>query len=220
MNYFIYLCPMNIEQGLKQIAGIYIIRNLINKNTYIGSSINLYNRAYTYRCLAKKNKIHNKHLQNAINKYGLDNFEFCKIEAINIENLKPIEINCLLLKREQYYINLIRPIYNIRSIVDRNIGLTHTNITKLKISEALRKAFKCGERKVNRIYSHNIPVSVFNIKGDILKRFDGLAQCAEYLKVTYQSISYTINSKKRICKSYIVLKTTEEHLILNYINEK
>lgn len=207
---------MKIEQGLKDMAGIYMIQNLVNGKIYIGSSVNLYNRAYTYRCLAKQNKIHNKYLQASINKYGLNNFEFKKLEIISIKDLTKIQINLLLLKREQYYVNLMKPVYNIRAIVDRNLGITHSNITKSRISESLKMAFKCGKKRVNRVYSHNIPVTIFDISGNIIKKFDGLAQCAEYLGVTYQTITYTISSKKRVCKSHIVLKKDEEHLIENY----
>lgn len=62
---------MNIS-NLKKECGVYIIRNSINDYVYIGSSNNVYNRVKSHKHLLKKNKHYNTHLQNFVNKYGLD----------------------------------------------------------------------------------------------------------------------------------------------------
>lgn len=88
-----------------QIIGIYCIKNKISNKLYIGSSKNVAMRFKTHLSKLKNNKHSNPYLQNAVNKYGLNNFIFELIEETTIENL---------INREQYYINLNENnIYNI-----------------------------------------------------------------------------------------------------------
>jgi len=68
---------MDVQQG------IYQIRNLLNNNKYIGSSIDLYNRKNNHFKELKKNNHHNSHLQNSYNEYGEDKFLF---EILEINN--------------------------------------------------------------------------------------------------------------------------------------
>lgn len=70
-------------------CGVYLVQNKINGKKYFGQSIDIERRLYEHRC----NKNHNIHLTKAINKYGIDNFNFdlyiaCKPEYLNrIEKL-------------------------------------------------------------------------------------------------------------------------------------
>lgn len=85
-------------------CGVYIIKNKINNHFYIGSASNITKRFCAHRRLLIKNMHHNIHLQRACNKYGLENFEFIILEEC-------MEIDKL--DREQYYINTLKPEYNI-----------------------------------------------------------------------------------------------------------
>ena len=90
---------INKEQWNK--SGIYKITNLINKNFYIGSTKNIGSRYRTHVYTLKNNKSNCTILQNAINKYGINNFLF---ECIEIsENYKEKEIEVL---------NQLNPKYN------------------------------------------------------------------------------------------------------------
>ena len=62
-------------------CGIYCIRNLVNNHLYIGSSIMLTKRYKEHRLKLSTNKHHCIILQNAINKYGIDNFEFVVLKT-------------------------------------------------------------------------------------------------------------------------------------------
>ena len=64
-------------------SGIYKITNLINSKKYIGKSVNLKRRLKQH----KTGKYSNNHLQNAIKKYGIENFTFQIIEFCSVENL-------------------------------------------------------------------------------------------------------------------------------------
>lgn len=214
-----YLCPMKIEDKIRKISGIYQILNLINNKSYIGSSLDMYQRAYTYKCLAKQNKIHNKHLQSAINLYGFNNFEFKVLDKMKLDNnLSKNDKMILLQNREQIFIDNIKPEYNIRILVDRNTSIIPSEETRLKISISTKEAYKNGTKKLNRIYSHNIKVSLFDEKGDLINNFPGLAHCADFVGCASTSIGYAIYSKRRRIRNYIVLKTEESDKIEDFIN--
>jgi group I intron endonuclease len=65
-----------------KICGVYCIKNIINNNLYIGSSKNLKLRYFNHKTKLKNNKHENKHLQNAWNLYGEQNFKFYIIEEV------------------------------------------------------------------------------------------------------------------------------------------
>jgi group I intron endonuclease len=107
-------------------SGIYKIYNLIDDNFYIGSSVNLRKRESTHFNLLKKNKHHCIYLQNAVNKYGINNFIFEIIEYVDcFKNL---------INREQYYFDLLNPKYNTDKIAGSRLGSKVSDETKLKIS--------------------------------------------------------------------------------------
>lgn len=80
------------------IAGIYLIRNIINNKCYIGSSYHTDKREKEHFGRLYNNKHHNIHLQNSYNKYGKDNFKFYVIEIVDEKDFN----KNFLLEREQY----------------------------------------------------------------------------------------------------------------------
>jgi group I intron endonuclease len=74
-------------------SGIYGIKNSVNGKIYVGSSTNLERRKTEHFDGFKKGKAVNKHLKYAVQKYGIDNFEFTILE----------ECTELLLEREQHW---------------------------------------------------------------------------------------------------------------------
>lgn len=107
-----------------RIPVIYCILNSINNKCYIGSAISAYNRKYEH-FYKLKNRIHfNFHLQNAYNKYGKENFEFKIIE--NVEDPKD------LIKREQWFIDNLKPQYNLTNVAGSTLGYKHSSETKEK----------------------------------------------------------------------------------------
>lgn len=66
----------------KAIPGVYIIKNIITSKVYVGSSFNILKRFNEHNGCLKKNKHHNKHLQNSYNKHGKENFSFIILETV------------------------------------------------------------------------------------------------------------------------------------------
>jgi len=96
-------------------AGIYRWRNNITGDTYIGSSINLSNRLrlyYRYDVISDSTK-GNSIINSALLKYGYSNFSLEILEYCDKEEV---------LKREQYYLDSLKPEYNILKIAGSNSG--------------------------------------------------------------------------------------------------
>lgn len=82
---------------MKNEPGIYKIKCLKNDKVYIGSSQVVRQRITNHKSDLRLDKHQNKHLQAAWKKYGEESFEFEIVEYCSLE---------VLLKREQYYIDL------------------------------------------------------------------------------------------------------------------
>ncbi len=123
--------------------GVYCIKNKVNSKCYIGSTNDIAYRESMHFHKLKNNKHINKHLQNSYNKYGKDNFEFTIMELIG-ENEFTKEY---LLEREQYYLDTLRPEFNILTIAGSNLGFKHSNEVKRKISSKLTGISKTEEHK-------------------------------------------------------------------------
>lgn len=97
-------------------SGVYQITNTINNNFYIGSAKNIHTRILGHKWLLKNNQHHNRHLQSAVNKYGICNFTFKELAYCPNEYLR---------KLEQWFIDTLKPKYNILLIVGTSKGLKH-----------------------------------------------------------------------------------------------
>lgn len=123
-------------------CGIYKIRNKINDKFYIGSSINIEKRWNVHRTLKGNSKV----LTAAFKKYGFDNFEFTIVEVIKDRDT--------LIQREQYYLDLFKPFavdnngYNVRKVANSNIGLVHSDETRLKMSVSRKGSKRSEETKL------------------------------------------------------------------------
>jgi|ERR1700761_4068206 group I intron endonuclease len=96
-------------------SGIYRFNNLINKKSYIGSSINLSKRFNVYfskKAMFNKLKISKSIIYKALLKYNHDNF--------NLEIIEYCEEN-ILIEREQYYLDNFQPKYNILKVAKNRL---------------------------------------------------------------------------------------------------
>lgn len=114
----------------KNKSGIYRWNNLITGKSYIGSSISLSGRFNTYYSLSylkKKVEKGSSIIYNSLLKYGYSNFSLDILEYCEPS---------ILIKREQYYIDLLKPEYNILKKAGSRLGTKQSFETKQLISSA------------------------------------------------------------------------------------
>lgn len=109
-------------------SGIYQIENTITGHRYIGSAINIQKRWKEHILSLHKNKHHSQYLQRAWNKYGEEYFAFSIIE---------ICFPFALIFREQYFIDQMKPEYNISKTAGSTLGYKHSLKARNKMSLAL-----------------------------------------------------------------------------------
>ena len=110
-------------------SGIYRWNNLVTEASYVGSAINLTARLRNYFSLGFLNKelLRNKsRINNSLLKYGHSNFSLDIIEYCEPDKL---------IAREQYYIDLLNPEYNILKIAGSPLGSKHSIETLLKFKD-------------------------------------------------------------------------------------
>lgn len=86
---------------MEKISGVYKITNNITGDFYIGSSCNIKQRWGSHKSPSAWKKQQNNLLYLDFQKYGLENFKF-----------EIVEETSQLKEREQYFIDLLKPIYN------------------------------------------------------------------------------------------------------------
>jgi excinuclease UvrABC nuclease subunit len=108
-----------VLKSLNGKSGIYKRTNNLNGKSYVGSSINLHRRIQEYfnpeRSL-RELKRGESMLYKSFLKYGYKSFTLEILEVVNVDELNSTEARTLLLSREQYYIDLLNPEYNILKV--------------------------------------------------------------------------------------------------------
>ena len=107
----------------KKKSGIYRITNLTNKKFYIGSSLDLGRRFTTYYSFSFIDRRKTSLICKALLKYGYSKFSLEVLEYCSKENL---------LNREQYYLDLLKPEYNILTTAGSSLGYKHKEETIAK----------------------------------------------------------------------------------------
>lgn len=126
----------HILKDNKNKVGIYRWVNKVNNKTYVGSSVNLTLRFYKYYSIKHLLK-HKTTIHQALLKYGYSNF--------SLEVLEYTGDRDILVSREQYYIDKLKPRYNILETAGSTLGFKHSQETldyfknNRKVSEETRK---------------------------------------------------------------------------------
>lgn len=158
-------------------SGIYKIKSKLEENKfYIGSAVNIVNRFNIHKYTLKNNKHKNCIIQNYFNKHGnvleYEIIEFCKKED--------------LIKREQYYIDILKPKWNIAKIAGNTLGVV------------------CGEEKKEKLREiHGVKVFQYELNGSFIKEWNNLFEAASFYKVSKSAISKCVTGKNSTCSGYI-----------------
>lgn len=114
-------------------SGIYKIKNVINNKNYIGSAEYLKRRRSHHFGKLKRGVHDNLHLQRSFWKYGETAFRFIVLELCSLD---------VLLTKEQYYLDVIQPEYNICTIATSSLGTKRTDEQRKNISDSLKGKMK------------------------------------------------------------------------------
>jgi group I intron endonuclease len=110
-------------------SGIYFLTNLITSDIYVGQSINLGKRLGQYLTLSYLEDRNNLIISRALVKYGYINFSISILEYCDKPNLT---------EKEQDYINLLNPTYNILKVAGSLSGYKHSLESRDKRSKSLK----------------------------------------------------------------------------------
>ena len=119
----------SLRSDLRNLSGIYLILNKINKDYYIGSASTgkFYSRFYSHLL----NLTGSKTVKLAVRKYGIDNFAFLVLELY--PDIVTVENNKKLLDLEDFYLKSLLPNYNILTEAGSSFGYKHTELDRIKM---------------------------------------------------------------------------------------
>lgn len=192
---------LNILADNRNKTGVYLrgATELINSNTYIGSSINLSVRMYTYYSLLSLAKS-NRPIDRALLKYGFSNFTLEILEYCDKSSV---------LKREQYYMDTFKPQYNIVERAGSTLGYKHTTESLAKMRDFVlsdevrdRKALST----VNATAARKIAILVENMETKTKQEYSSLTEAGSVLGVSKASISQALINQRLIKKTYRIIK--------------
>ena len=212
---------LQIIKDNKKKVGIYSWTNKVNGKIYIGSSMNLSSRFTSYYSLAfltKELKTSQSIIYKALLKYGYSNFqldilEYCERDA--------------LIDREQYYLNLLKPEYNILKHAGSSRGYKHTKATielirksalnrksrtltsehKNQIRKTLlgRERSKETKAKISANHGRAKPVIVTNVKTGVSQKFPSKKKASVFLETSPENLSLYIKSSKLLRGIYTII---------------
>lgn len=195
---------------------VYKIVNTQTNDVYVGST----KRGLVWRTRKHLRELdrkihHNRHLQNAYNKYGKDSFVFSVLELV--------EDSELLTECEQKWINKLNPTYNVMRDIKSHIGCKRSEETKAKISESLKnrplsdahknsirktmlgsKHTEDRKRKIGE--AHKIPIVQLDMKNTPVAEWPSIKDAAIALGFNKAKISNCVCGRKKSYKGFIWIK--------------
>lgn len=156
-------------------TGVYRWTQLDSGKSYVGSSVNLgrrlrnyYSNPFISHTTRKLMVINKALLKYGYSKFKLDILEYCD----------PKE----LVKREQYYMDMLSPYYNVLKTAYSSWGYKHTEDALVKV--------RINLQKLN--LSKSIPVKVTNLETNVSWDYVSLTEAAK-----------SLNTNKTVLKEYI-----------------
>ncbi len=182
---------------------------------YIGSAYHLRNRVNSHRYfVAHWDKYTNKGsplFYKSVLKYGWLDFKFGVLEYIDLSSVLNIEDKRkLILNREQFYLDEMKPSLNICNTAGSPLGMKRDEIFSINLSKSRRgKSITSYLRNDNmtRIITNEtkvkislrckgISVKIFDKDKKLIKEFVTLSQAANYLGVNHKTISMIFKTGK------------------------
>lgn len=155
---------------MKDIA-VYRIRNTISGDFYIGSSIDIQERFRRHKRDLRNSKHHSIILQRAYNKYGEEAFIYEVLEKCTREEI---------IDRENFYLEALRPVYNIcptaQSLLGRKLSEEHKEkLRRFAIDNNIKPPRSTYESKMK-------PVQMLHKEGmEVLASFESIGRACVHL---------------------------------------
>nr|QJQ35221.1 GIY-YIG endonuclease [Fusarium ramigenum]SNU76836.1 TPA: GIY-YIG endonuclease [Fusarium oxysporum f. sp. lycopersici]SNU77060.1 TPA: GIY-YIG endonuclease [Fusarium oxysporum f. sp. cucumerinum]SNU77837.1 TPA: GIY-YIG endonuclease [Fusarium oxysporum]SNU76885.1 TPA: GIY-YIG endonuclease [Fusarium oxysporum f. sp. lycopersici] len=196
-------------------SGVYCWRNKISNKAYVGSGLDLTRRLNDYlkpRYLKKELLSKNSKIYGSLLKYGYSNF--------SLDILEYCEQPDLLIEREQYYIDLLNPEYNICKVAGSRSGCKHSPETLLKLKnrklspQALinLKLAKTGKaptsplRVINHLLATGHKTILINKKDNSIKQYPSIRSAAKDINATHGSLIYCMENNLLFKNTYLIIK--------------
>ncbi len=217
----IYHCPDKESKAIiaenKGQSGVYRWVNIESGKSYIGSSANLndrFRRYFNYSYLSNSKRGASL-ICKALLKYGYVGFTLEILEYCSKTDV---------LAREQFYLDIFKPEYNILKIAGSNLGYKHS-VASLKLMSIASKSRNESEdflkskreamlgRELSKWVLDNMarnnpfsqPVVVSNIQTGDSQQFTSMARAALYLGVHMTTVKRYLNYSKP-CNGYMITK--------------
>lgn len=175
--------------------------NIITMKSYIGSSVHLsrrfkdyFNRSYLLREGQKNKSI----IYRALLKYGYSKFKLNIVEYCEIS---------VLIEREQYYIDKLKPEYNILKVAGSLAGFKHSMFSRERMRIA-RLGKSVSETTKLKLSSNKqaLSVKITNINTGNTKVFPSIRSSAKFFEIQHSYIAKCLK-KSKFCevKGYIIV---------------
>lgn len=200
------------------ISGVYQIKNLINGKLYVGSAVNFKLRFNKHKSQLRLNNHDNIKLQNSFNNHSENNFVFEILATCPPE---------YCIKLEQWFIDNLKPEYNILKIAGSSLGYKHSNETKQRlknkfISEETKNKISLSHKgkklslehkeKISRkskLYKHSLetrsklsvwckkPIIQYDLNDNFIKEWDCIITASKELSINRCCISNVCYNKQK-----------------------
>jgi group I intron endonuclease len=203
----------HIDKSLENKPAVYMFMHICSEKIYVGSSAKLKNRLSFHRSRIKNwNKDYNNNngsllFYNSVLKYGWTSFKFGILEFVDVSDAKQYNISKVLLEKEQYYLDNIKPTLNICKIAGSSLGVKHdisfsTNLSKARRGKKNKTtSYKTRARVIlpDTILklssrSKGIKVKIFDKLNNLIKEFPTLTSAAKYVGVSARTMGRILNT--------------------------
>jgi group I intron endonuclease len=177
-------------------SGVYRLKNLYNGKCYIGSSTDIGRRLTSYYSFLYISAQKSSLICRALLKYG-----YAKFSIEILEYCKPGDA----VKREQYYLDLLKPEYNILKTAGSSLGFKHSEEAIAKF-RARRHTPETLEKFKTKVFSVETRAKISANKGtkvvvsDLLTgetdEYDSIRKAAQGLGAPNSTVRYYIKNQQ------------------------
>lgn len=182
-------------------CGIYKIENRVNHKVYIGQSIDIETRWSAHRRCGKYHDKENYFLYQAINKYGIDSFDFTILEECN---------ECNLDEKEIYYIQKYDSYKHGYNMTLGGKGTVGGNIN------SRNKAPKNIKQFCNNDITE---IAKLDKSFNVIEYYPSVQEAARQNHVEATNISKTLKGKYKYCGGYIYMYADVVRELCDNVND-